>query len=346
MDAGRGVQGVVMSECSNTVQSEYESPVGGKKTDHHQKLFRSREGDVISSPANVAQWTYNDGDTDFVSISLFDYDSFQNQLDRKVRSFFIAGKSQQSREYTGFNGGNIFSGLNEEILREFFSGVDHETIHKIRAQNDERGSIVLAPDLQLQFPEESTEEISVEESLCNLKFRHNLNNSSQSDYLDPCAGRIKTVNGETLPILHILRLSAAHVVLYKNAILGPQWMVNANRAVYVTMGDGIFSVVNDEGIAEFDDIVQRGQILVIPQGFTVAVKAGGEGLEWVEMRTNDNAVSSTVAGRKSVLGAIPADVLANAFGISREQAVKLKNERQEVEICRPFEESSEKHDVV
>ncbi|KAL8159287.1 hypothetical protein V2J09_000824 [Rumex salicifolius] len=73
-----------------------------------------------------------------------------------VESFFIAGKSQQSKEYSRINGGNIFNSLNEEILQEFFSGVDHETIHKIRAQNDDRGSIVLAPDLHLQIPEEST----------------------------------------------------------------------------------------------------------------------------------------------------------------------------------------------
>ncbi|KAL8139841.1 hypothetical protein V2J09_005862 [Rumex salicifolius] len=74
-------------------------------------------------------------------------------------------------------------------------------------------------------------------------------------------------------------------------------------------------MVNDEGNAKFDDIVQRGQILVIPQGFTAAVKAGGEGLEWVEMRTKDNSISSPFAGRKSVLGAILVDVLANVLTI-------------------------------
>ncbi|KAL8159288.1 hypothetical protein V2J09_000825 [Rumex salicifolius] len=144
---------------------------------------------------------------------------------------------------------------------------------------------------------------------------HNLQNSSQSDYLDSYVGRIKTVNGETLTFFQILRLNVVCIVLYKNAVLRPQWIVNVNRIVYVTKGDGIFSVVNNKGNAVFDDIVQRGRVLGIPPGFTAAVKVGGEELEWVEMRTNDDAVSSPVDGRKSVLGVILANVLANVLTI-------------------------------
>nr|BAO50869.1 13S globulin [Fagopyrum esculentum] len=365
VDQGKGVQGVVIPGCPATFQSEFQSESESSRSisDEHQKVFRIREGDVIPSPAGVVQWTHNDGDTDLVGVSLFDAKSFHNQLDENVRSFFLAGQSQSSSKHQespeGFIGGNILSGFHKEILQEVFRGADQETISKIRSERDERGSIVQAKDLKLQIVGESQQEEErvgrrgangVEESICNLKFRHNIADPYNTDFSYARAGRISTLNSNILPILEIIRLSAERVVLYKNAILGPKWNVNGHSVLYVRDGEGRVQVVGDGGEAVFDDVVKRGQILVVPQGFAVVVKAGGEGLEWVELRTNDNVVSSPIAGRTSVLSSIPAEVLAKAYGISEGQAFKLKNARKEVGIFRPFESREEtereRYDVV
>ncbi|KAL8171414.1 hypothetical protein V2J09_023218 [Rumex salicifolius] len=380
--------GVIVPGCPETFQSE-DSEIGQRREgrgqrgqreqrDQHQKVFRVREGDVIPSPAGVVQWTHNDGDTDLISVTLIDANSYHNQLDQNVRSFYLAGQNQESRQQERHQrrqrgeeesqgrrsekidqsliGVNILSGFDEEILREVFPGVRQETISKIRGEDDSRGFIVQAQDLQLQIPEESEEEEELErerherrgrgngleQSFCNLKFRQNVDRPSRADVFNPRAGRINTINSNSLPILSYLRLSAEHVTLYKNAIIGPRWNLNANSLLYVTRGEGRVQVVGDEGNAVFDDVVQRGQILVVPQGFAVVLKAGREGLQWVELKNNDNAITSPIAGRTSVLRAIPVEVLANAYDIPREEALRFKNGRQEIEIFRPFESREER----
>nr|BAO50862.1 13S globulin [Fagopyrum esculentum] len=415
VEQGRGVQGVVVPGCPETFQSgsEFEYPRSQRgrhsrqseseessrrgdqssrqseseessQGDQHQKIFRIRDGDVIPSPAGVVQWTHNDGDNDLISITLYDANSFQNQLDENVRNFFLAGQSKQSREdrrsqrQTREEGSdrqsresqddealleaNILSGFQDEILQEIFRNVDQETISKLRGDNDQRGFIVQARDLKLRLPEESEEEDDrefqrergdrkrggsgrsngLEQAYCNLKFRQNVNRPSRADIFNPRAGRINTVNSNNLPILEFIQLSAQHVVLYKNAILGPRWNLNAHSALYVTRGEGRVQVVGDEGRSVFDDNVQRGQILVVPQGFAVVLKAGREGLEWVELKNDNNAITSPIAGKTSVLRAIPVEVLANSYDISTKEAFRLKNGRQEVEVFRPFQSRDEK----
>uniref|UniRef100_A9NJG2 13S globulin seed storage protein n=1 Tax=Fagopyrum tataricum TaxID=62330 RepID=13S_FAGTA len=397
VEQGRGVQGVVIPGCPETFQSDSEYPQSQRgqhsresesqessRGDQHQKIFRVREGDVIPSPAGVVQWTHNDGDQDLISVTLLDANSFHNQLDENVRSFFLAGQSQQGREerrsqqqtreeggdrqsresddVEALIGANILSGFQDEILHELFRDVDRETISKLRGENDQRGFIVQAQDLKLRVPEDSEEGYErqrgdrkrdergsgrsngLEQAFCNLKFRQNVNRPSHADVFNPRAGRINTVNSNNLPILEFLQLSAQHVVLYKNAIIGPRWNLNAHSALYVTRGEGRVQVVGDEGKSVFDDNVQRGQILVVPQGFAVVVKAGRQGLEWVELKNNDNAITSPIAGRTSVLRAIPVEVLANSYDISTEEAYKLKNGRQEVEVFRPFQSRYEKEE--
>nr|BAO50859.1 13S globulin [Fagopyrum esculentum] len=362
-------------QSSRQSESEESSP-----GDQHQKIFRIREGDVIPSPAGVVQWTHNNGDNDLISITLYDANSFQNQLDENVRNFFLAGQSKQSREdrrsqrQTREEGSdrqsresdddealleaNVLSGFQDEILQEIFPNVDQETISKLRGETDQRGFIVQARDLKLRVPEEYEEELQrergdrkrggsggsngLEQAFCNLKFKQNVNRPSRADVFNPRAGRINTVNSNNLPILEFIQLSAQHVVLYKNAILGPRWNLNAHSALYVTRGEGRVQVVGDEGRSVFDDNVQRGQILVVPQGFAVVLKAGNEGLEWVELKNDDNAITSPIAGKTSVLRAIPVEVLANSYDISTKEAFRLKNGRQEVEVFRPFQSRDEK----
>ena len=79
---GRGVQGVIVPGCPETFESGGRSESSG---DRHQRLFRVSEGDVIGSPSGVVQWTYNDGETPIVSVTLLDLGNSENQLDLSFR---------------------------------------------------------------------------------------------------------------------------------------------------------------------------------------------------------------------------------------------------------------------
>ena len=77
----------------------------------------------------------------------------------------------------------------------------------------------------------------------------------------------------------------------------------------------------------FDGELREGQLVVVPQNFADFKKASSQGFEWIAVKTNDVAMRSPLAGRISVIRAMPEDVLVNDFRISREPARSLKNNR-------------------
>ncbi len=122
----------------------------------------------------------------------------------------------------------------------------------------------------------------------------------------------------------------------------PHWNLNAHSLVYALRGRAQVQVVDDNGQTVFDDELRQGQLLTIPQNFAVAKRASNEGFEWVAFKTNDNAIISPLAGRTSAIRALPDEVLANAFQISREEARRLKYNRQETTLARSSRSSSER----
>ena len=118
--------------------------------------------------------------------------------------------------------------------------------------------------------------------------------------------------------------------------------------IYVVKGRAQVQVVDDFGQTVFHDELQQHQILTVPQNFAVVKRASSsEGFEWVAFKTNDNAQISPLAGQTSVLRAIPADVLANAFQLSREDVSELKSnlEQQEITIVRHSRSSSQRRAI-
>lgn len=127
----------------------------------------------------------------------------------------------------------------------------------------------------------------------------------------------------------------------QNGIYTPHWNQNAHSVMYVIRGRGRVQVVDHYGQAFFDGEVRQGQVLVIPQNHAVVKQATDEGLEWVSFKTNDNAWISPMAGRTSVIRALPEAVLMNTFQISRDQAKRLKYNREETFLLSPSSSSSE-----
>ncbi|KAM6565266.1 hypothetical protein CsatA_024394 [Cannabis sativa] len=365
-----GIHGAVIPGCPETFERGTSSPSsrgyrseGASSDEQHQKVREIKEGDMVAMPAGVADWVYNNGDSPLVLIAFVDVGNQANQLDQFSRRFHLAGnphreqKTQQQvrarsqsrsqlRRESGEQtpNGNIFSGFDTRILAESFN-VDTELAHKLQNRDDMRERIVRVrgEDLQIIAPSRIQEEErrhysrdnGLEETFCTLRLRQNIDRPSQADIFNPRGGRLNTLNNYNLPILRFLQLTAERGVLYKNGMMAPHFNLDSHSVIYVTRGSARLQVVDDNGRNVFDGELREGQIFVVPQNFAVVKKASAQGFEWIAVKTNDNAMRNPLAGKVSAMRAMPDDVLANAFQISREQARRLKYGRDEISVFSP-----------
>lgn len=118
----------------------------------------------------------------------------------------------------------------------------------------------------------------------------------------------------------------------QNSMMAPHWYENAHSIIYITRGESRIQIVDHRGRAVLDDQVREGQCLVVPQNYAIVKQAGNEGCEWIAFNTNDNAMINTLSGRTSAIRGLPLDVIANAYQISRDEARRLKFNRDETLI--------------
>ncbi|KAM0064459.1 putative 11-S seed storage protein, plant [Helianthus debilis subsp. tardiflorus] len=367
IERGRGIQGVILSGCPETYEySSQEQQFSGQSErrgerlqvdqDRHQKVENVNEGDVVAIPTGTAHWLHNDGNTELVVVVFFDTQNNENQLDEYQRRFFLAGNPQaqshqqqqtqprQQRQGQRQNAGNIFNGFTVELLAQSFN-VDQETAQKLQGQNDQRGHIVnVGQDLQIIRPPQQQQgrrapgrgwSNGVEETICSMKFKVNIDNPSHADFVNPQAGRIANLNSFKFPILEHLQLSAERGELRPNVIQSPHWTINAHNLLYVTEGALRVQIVNNQGNSVFDNELREGQVVVIPQNFAVIKRANEQGSRWVSFKTNDNAMIANLAGRVSAISSMPVDVVANAYQLSREDAQQLKFSQRETVLFAP-----------
>ncbi|XP_050363141.1 prunin 1 Pru du 6.0101-like [Argentina anserina] len=253
------------------------------------------------------------------------------------------GRSRHQQQQQGNN--NIFAGFNTQLLADALN-IDQQTAQQLQGQNDNRPQIVRVKGRLdfIQPPQSEQEERhqqgiqrqtgqqgqnGFEETFCNFRIKENIGRPSRADVFSPQAGRISTLNSFKLPILRHLDLSAERGFFYNNAIYSPHWNLNAHEVYYVIRGSARVQVVNDNGQAILDNEVRQGQLFIVPQNHAVLQKASNNGYEYIAFKTQDNAKINTLAGRTSVLRALPDVVLANAYQIDRQQARTLKYNRQE-----------------
>ncbi|KAF2313986.1 hypothetical protein GH714_021347 [Hevea brasiliensis] len=136
----------------------------------------------------------------------------------------------------------------------------------------------------------------------------------------------------------VLQTSGTKMIIssnVQNAMMTPYWNVNAHGVHYIVRGSGEVQVVDDNGNTVFDGQVRAGQVITVPQNFAVVKKASAAGMEWVTFKTNDNARINQLAGKMSAIRSMPVDVVANSYQVSREEARRLKENRQEVTVLSP-----------
>ncbi|XP_050364480.1 prunin 1 Pru du 6.0101-like [Argentina anserina] len=355
-------------ELSQGSQQTPQERHGFDELERHQKVRFIGEGDIIAIPPGIVHWMHNNGNSPLVAVSLLDIGNDLNQLDRNPRRFYLAGNPEdefnqqegegisQPRRHSGQGSinNNIFAGFNTSILADALN-VDIETIMRVQGQNEQtRSQIVrvegrfgfLHPPIRSSHGQRSQQEQLDEqqgqqerhdnglgETLCNIALKEYLGDPKRADIYTPQAGRINTLNSNDMPILKHMSLSAETGFLYNNAIYSPHWNHIAHEIFYVIRGSARVQVVNDIGEAILDDEVRKGQLFIVPQNHAVLQKAvDSEGFEYIAFKTQDKAVINTMAGRTSVLRALPDDVLANAYQISQEEARMLKYSRQETVV--------------
>lgn len=91
-------------------------------------------------------------------------------------------------------------------------------------------------------------------------------------------------------------------------------------------------IVDNKGNSVFDNEVNEGQVVVVPQNYAVIRRAGEQRCRWISFRTNNNAMTANVAGRVSAIRSLPVDVVANAYQLSRDDAQQLKFNQQQTTL--------------
>ncbi|KAL1350230.1 hypothetical protein HN51_014352 [Arachis hypogaea] len=339
---GSGYFGLIFPGCPGT----FEEPIQGSEQfqsqrplDTHQKVHSFREGDLIAVPHGVAFWIYNDQDSDVVAISVLHTNSLHNQLDQFPRRFNLAGKQEQEflryQQEQENEGGNVFSGFSTEFLLHGFQ-VNEDIVKNLRGENEseEQGAIVTVKrGLSILVPAERRQSYQqpgnfnngIEETICTASVKMNIGKSTSADIYNPQAGSVRTVNELDLPILNRLGLSAEYGSIHRDAMFVPHYNMNANSIIYALQGGAHVQVVDCNGNRVFDEELQEGQSLVVPQNFAVAAKSQSEHFLYVAFKTNSRASISNLAGKNSYMWNLPEDVVANSYGLQYEQARQLKN---------------------
>ncbi|KAH9295818.1 hypothetical protein KI387_039406 [Taxus chinensis] len=167
-----------------------------------------------------------------------------------------------------------------------------------------------------------------------MRLRHNADRPDEADVYVRDGGRLNTVNGFKLHALTHLNLAAERGVLHPGAMCVPSWL-SCHAIVYATRGDARIQVVENRGRKVFDGRIREGEFIVIPQFYAVVKRAGDQGFEWITFTTSHSPIRSSLAGRNSVLKAMPEEVVMNAYNISCREAHQLRWNREHDSLIMP-----------
>ncbi|XP_057509606.1 11S globulin seed storage protein 2-like [Actinidia eriantha] len=349
IERGQGLLGVSFPGCAETFQSrgrkgrheqqEPEEQEEGRSSrrDQHQKIRRIRKGDVVVLPPGVAHWCFNDGSEELVAVSITDLNHQANQLDQKLRAYYLAGglpregrHSQQGQDTFQ----NVLRGFDEELMAEAFN-VPVEIVRRMKGE-DGRGLIVNAQGMSMIRPDEREEEREyegeprsngLEETWCTMRLHQNIDERTKADVYSKGAGQLNIVNQHKLPILRFMDMSAEKGKLFSEALYTLHWSINSHGIVYVTRGEAQVQIVDHSGKNIMNDRVKQGNMFVVPQYYAASVKAGRDGIEWLTFRTTGSPMRSPVAGYTSIFRAMPLQIITNSYQIAPSQAQDLKYNR-------------------
>ncbi|PON98673.1 11-S seed storage protein [Trema orientale] len=344
--AGKGLHGAAITGCAQTYEAGT-AKESREQEEQHQKVRNIEHGDIVAKPAGIADWVYNYGNETLILIAFIHVGNHANQLDIFARRFHLAG---QGRSLGGENPkGNVFSGLDVNTLARAYN-VGPELASKLQSRDDLVEEIVQTGEdfhvlthalmqkhkphrRNLRYMDNYNGEVA--ETFCNFELRHNIDDPDQSDIFNLRGGRVSMVTSFHLPIFGTFKLTAERAVVYDHSMMTPYFNLNSHSVFYVTYGSARVQVADEHGRNVFDGELKSDDVFVLPQNYVIVKETTGPSFEYIAVKTNDKAARTPLAGRISVIRALPDDVVALAFGLSREEARSLKYSREEITLFRP-----------
>ncbi|WP_213030743.1 cupin domain-containing protein, partial [Acinetobacter baumannii] len=106
---------------------------------------------------------------------------------------------------------------------------------------------MIRPDEEEEQQQQGKQPNGLEESICTLRMKRNIDNRRDVEVYSRQAGRIVVANAQNLPVLNVVDMSAEKGTLKPNALYAPHWSSNAHSILYVISGDAQVQVVDDNG---------------------------------------------------------------------------------------------------
>ncbi|KAI3715708.1 hypothetical protein L6452_22694 [Arctium lappa] len=150
----------------------------------------------------------------------------------------------------------------------------------------------------------------------------------RADVVVKGGGIINSLTEKEFPVLVGMGLSARFVRLKGKAMLAPSYVADGTgRVIYVAKGSGRIRVVGKRGKPSFDDGVEEGELIVLPQFLATAVIADEGGMELFFVVNSSKPTFEQLVGNVSVWKALSSVVLQSVLNISPEleQLFKEKN---------------------
>lgn len=104
----------------------------------------------------------------------------------------------------------------------------------------------------------------------------------------------------------------------------PHWHKSAHSILYGIRGEARVQIVDHNGRKLYDGTLGENQVLTIPQNYAAVLRAQSERFEWVSFNTHSHNDFQPLAGRTSVIRALPEEVVANMYQVSLEDAWRIK----------------------
>ncbi|KAI3715707.1 hypothetical protein L6452_22693 [Arctium lappa] len=261
-----------------------------------------KKGDVIPLPRGQISWWFNGGDTDLTII--FVCETSKAQVAGEMGYFFLAGAQGMLR------------GFQSDIVAKLFDLNNKEAEDLI---NSQPGSLIVKLRNGIEFPK-PTEDFK-EKVYAAI-------DTPRVDVVVKGGGIINSLTEKEFPVLVGMGLSARFVRLKGKAMLAPSYVADGTgRVIYVAKGSGRIRVVGKGGKPSFDDGVEEGELIVLPQFLATAVIADEGGMELFSVINSSKPTFEQLVGNVSVWKALSSVGLQSVLNISPEleQLFKEKN---------------------
>ncbi|KAH6809055.1 hypothetical protein C2S51_026838 [Perilla frutescens var. frutescens] len=257
-----------------------------------EKIIIINKGDAIPLQIGTISWWFNNGDSDFTIIFLGE--SRQSYTPGQFDYFLLAGAI------------GILAGFSTEFISNIYGLNDAQSKELAKSQSN---TLIIKVGANIHMPNKSN---------CEKEgYAINLDALLSSNAMNLSGSPKVEITSEDSPLIDKIGLSPSLVRLEPETILNPSYSME-HRIIYVIKGQGRIQIVGLNGARELDEIVEEGQLIVVPKFFVAALLANQKGLEFFCVSTSSRPLSKQIAGNTSPYKALSSSVLEAALNVSPE----------------------------